>query len=75
MIADANTARGFQMTCTDYLTDTRGIGLTLGKCDLSFLSDKDTNEIEDICGAPGATDTGFWHDPCRLSRERERIRP
>jgi hypothetical protein len=56
-IVDANTAWGFQMTCTDYLMNKRETGLTLGKCDLNFISVKDVNEIEDICGIPGTVDS------------------
>jgi len=57
MIVDAGTAWGFQMTCTDYLMNKRETGLTLGKCDLNFISVKDVNEIEDICGIPGTVDS------------------
>ena len=57
MIVDAGTAWGFQMTCTGELMYTREVGDTLGKCDLSFLSVKDVNEIEHICGVPGTVDT------------------
>ena len=42
MIVDARTAWGFQLTCSGYLTNTREVGVTLDKCDLNFISVKDS---------------------------------
>jgi len=57
MIVDASTAWGFQITCSGYLTNTREMGVTLDKCDLNFISIKELNSVEDICGMPGTIDT------------------
>ena len=57
MIVDARTAWGFQLTCSGYLTNTREVGVTLDKCDLNFISVKEMNSVEYICGTPGTIDT------------------
>jgi hypothetical protein len=54
------------MTCLDYLSNTREWGVTIGKCDLNFITVKEDlnfitvkemDSIEDICGIPGTVDT------------------
>jgi len=57
MIADASAASTLKITCSGDLTNTRADGVTLGQCDLNFISVKQMNEIEDVCGIPGTTDT------------------
>jgi hypothetical protein len=56
-IAECSAASGLRLTCIGNLTNTREDGITLGQCDLNFLSVKDVNSIEDICGIPGTIDT------------------
>jgi hypothetical protein len=51
-IAKANAASTLKLTCTGELTDTRKDGVTLGECDLNFITVKQTNEIEDVAELP-----------------------
>jgi hypothetical protein len=64
-IANANAASSLKLTCTGELTDTRKDGVTLGECDLNFISVKQMNEIEDVCGIPGTADTPAQNQ-CRI---------
>ena len=45
-IFHASAASTLKMTCSGYLTNTRADGLTLGQCDLNFLTVKEVTEIE-----------------------------
>ena len=54
---DANAASTPKMTCTGNLTNTRQDGITLGDCDLNFISMREMNEIENVCGIPGTVDS------------------
>jgi hypothetical protein len=54
---ESSAASGLRLTCIGNLTNTREDGITLGQCDLNFLSVKDVNSIEDVCGIPGTIDT------------------
>jgi hypothetical protein len=56
-IVECRAASGLRLTCSGNLTNTRDDGITLGQCDLNFLSVKDIISIEDICGIPGTIDT------------------
>ncbi|MBO0718558.1 MAG: hypothetical protein J2P55_14645 [Rhizobiales bacterium] len=56
-IVESRAASGLRLTCSGNLTNTREDGLTVGQCDLNFLSVKDVNSIEDVCGIPGTIDT------------------
>jgi hypothetical protein len=56
-IVECRAASGLRLTCSGNLTNTRDDGITLGQCDLNFLSVKDISSIEDICGIPGTIDT------------------
>jgi hypothetical protein len=56
-VVECSAASGLRLTCIGNLTNTREDGITLGQCDLNFLSVKDINSIEDICGIPGTIDT------------------
>jgi len=56
-IVDANAASTLKLTCTGELTTTREDGVTLGQCDLNFISVKEMDEIEKICGIPGTIDS------------------
>ncbi len=56
-ISDANAASTPKLTCTGNLTNTRQDGITLGDCDLNFISMKEMNEIEYVCGIPGTVDS------------------
>jgi hypothetical protein len=51
-IVDGNAASTLKMTCSGNLTNTRADGVTLGQCDLNFLSVKAMTEIENVCGIP-----------------------
>jgi hypothetical protein len=64
-IADANAASTVKLTCSGTLTNTRADGVTLGQCDLNFLSVKQMDEIEGICGIPGTIDTPA-ENQCRI---------
>ena len=65
MIADANAASTLRMTCSGNLTNTRADGVTLGDCDLNFISVKQMTEIEDTCGIPGTVDSPS-ENQCRI---------
>jgi hypothetical protein len=64
-IADANAASTLKITCSGALTNTRADGVTLGQCDLNFISVKQMDEIENICGIPGTVDTPT-ENQCRI---------
>jgi hypothetical protein len=61
----ANAASTIKITCSGSLTDSRSDGVTLGQCDLNFLSVKQMDEIEDVCGIPGTPDTPA-ENQCRI---------
>jgi hypothetical protein len=56
-IADGNAASTLKMTCSGNLTNTRADGVTLGNCDLNFITVKEMTEVQDTCGIPGTVDT------------------
>jgi hypothetical protein len=60
-----NAAPTLRMTCSGNLTNTRADGVTLGNCDLNFLSVKAMTEIENVCGIPGTVDTPA-ENQCRI---------
>jgi hypothetical protein len=62
---DANAASTSKMICSGNLTNTREDGVTLGQCDLNFLSVKAMTEIEDVCGIPGTIDSPA-ENQCRI---------
>ena len=64
-IVDANAASTLKMTCNGNLTNTRADGITLGQCDLNFVSVKEMTEVENICGIPGTVDTPA-ENQCRI---------
>jgi hypothetical protein len=64
-IVDANAASTLKITCSGNLINTREDGVTLGQCDLNFISVKQMTEIEDTCGIPGTIDTPA-ENPCRI---------
>jgi hypothetical protein len=64
-IFNANAASAPKMTCSGSLTNTRADGVTLGQCDLNFISVKQMNEIENVCGLPGTVDTPA-ENQCRI---------
>jgi hypothetical protein len=64
-IADANAASAPKVTCSGNLTNTRDNGVTLGNCDLNFISMKEMTEIENVCGIPGTVDTPA-ENQCRI---------
>ena len=64
-IVDGNAVSTLKLTCTGELTDTRKDGVTLGECDLNFITVKQMNEIEDVCGIPGTVDTPAANQ-CRI---------
>jgi len=55
-IVDGNAVSTLKITCSGELTNTREDGVTLGQCDLNFISVKEMTEIENICGTPGTID-------------------
>lgn len=65
VIADANAASAPKVTCSGSLTNTRENGVTLGDCDLNFITMKEKTEIEDACGVPGTIDTPA-ENQCRI---------
>jgi hypothetical protein len=64
-IVDANAASTLRVTCNGILTNTRADGVTLGDCDLNFISVKQMDEIEHVCGIPGTIDTPA-ENQCRI---------
>jgi hypothetical protein len=64
-IADANAASTLRMTCNGELTNTPADGVMLGQCDLNFISVKQMDEIEGVCGIPGTVDTPA-ENQCRI---------
>ena len=62
---DANAASAPKMTCTGNLTNTRQDGVTLGQCDLNFISVKQMTEIVNVCGLPGTVDSPA-ENQCRI---------
>ena len=62
---DANAASTLRMTCNGNLTNTRADGVTLGDCDLNFISVKQMDEIEHVCGIPGTVDSPA-ENQCRI---------
>ena len=65
MLVDANAASTLRITCTGELTNTSADGVTLGQCDLNFISVKQMDEIESVCGLPGTVDTPA-ENQCRI---------
>jgi len=61
----ASAGSTLKLTCSGNLTNTREDGVTLGQCDLNFLSVKQMTEIENICGIPGTVDTPA-ENQCRI---------
>jgi hypothetical protein len=64
-IADANAASTLKMTCSGSLSNTREYAVTLGNCDLNFITVKEMAEVEDTCGIPGTVDTPA-ENQCRI---------
>ena len=64
-IIDGNAASTLKMTCSGNLTNTRADGVTLGQCDLNFISVKQMDEIQTVCGIPGTVDTPA-ENQCRI---------
>jgi len=64
-IADANAASTLRMMCSGELTNTQTDGVTLGNCDLNFISVKQMDEIRNVCGLPGTIDTPA-ENQCRI---------
>jgi hypothetical protein len=64
-IVDGNAASTLRMTCSGSLTNTRADGVTLGQCDLNFISVKQMDEIQTTCGIPGTIDTPA-ENQCRV---------
>lgn len=64
-IADGNAASTIKITCSGNLTNTRADGVTLGNCDLNFITIKEMTEVEDTCGIPGTIDTPA-ENQCRI---------
>jgi hypothetical protein len=62
---DGNAASTVKVTCSGSLTNSRAEGVTLGQCDLNFLSMKEMTEIENVCGIPGTVDTPA-ENQCRI---------
>jgi hypothetical protein len=63
--AYANAASAPKVMCSGNLTNTREDGVTLGQCDLNFITVKQMDEIERICGIPGTIDTAA-ENQCRI---------
>ena len=56
-IDNGNAASTLKITCNGELTNTRTDGVTLGQCDLNFISVKQMTEIVNVCGLPGTVDS------------------
>lgn len=64
-IVDANAASTLRVMCSGKLINTSADGVTLGDCDLNFISVKQMTEIENVCGIPGTVDTPA-ENQCRI---------
>jgi hypothetical protein len=64
-IVDSNAASSLRVTCTGILSNTRADAVTLGDCDLNFISAKQMTEIENVCGIPGTIDSPA-ENQCRI---------
>lgn len=64
-IIHASATSTLRMACSGYLTNTRADGLTLGQCDLNFITVKEVTEIENVCGIPGTVDSPA-ENQCRI---------
>jgi hypothetical protein len=64
-LVDGNAASTLKLMCTGELTNTREDGVTLDQCDLNFISVKEMDEIEKICGIPGTIDSPA-ENQCRI---------
>ena len=64
-VANVNAASTVKMTCSGNLTNTREDGVTLGNCDLNFITVKQMTEVEDTCGIPCTVDTPA-ENQCRI---------
>ena len=64
-VVDAIAASTLRMTCSGKLMNTSADGVTLGECDLNFISVKQMAEIENVCGIPGTIDTPA-ENQCRI---------
>jgi hypothetical protein len=64
-VANAYAASTLKMMCNGNVTNTRADGITLGQCDLNFVSVKEMTEVENICGIPGTVDTPA-ENQCRI---------
>ena len=60
-----NAASTLKMTCSGNLSNTREDGVTLGQCDLNFISVKQMDEVQTVCGIPGTVDTPA-ENQCRI---------
>lgn len=56
-IVDGNAASTLKVLCSGNLTNTPAGGDTLGQCDLNFITVKEMDEIEKVCGIPGTIDS------------------
>ena len=64
-IVDGNAASTLKMTCNGNLSNTRADGVTLGQCDLNFISVKQMTEIANVCGLPGTVNSPA-ENQCRI---------
>ena len=64
-IVNAKAASTLKMTCSGQLTNTPADGVTLGQCDLNFITVKQMDEIEGVCGLFGTVDTPA-ENQCRI---------
>ena len=64
-IVHVNAASTLKMTCSGELINTRTDGVTLGQCDLNFITVKQMDEIEGVCGLPGTVDSPT-ENQCRI---------
>ena len=58
-------ASTLKMACSGNLTNTRENGVTLGECDLNFITVKQMDEIVSTCGIPGTIDSPA-ENQCRI---------
>jgi len=68
MVADGNAASTLKMTCSGNLTNTRADGVTLGQCDLNFLSVKAMPRLKMFAEYPAPLTR-----PLKINVEYERL--
>jgi hypothetical protein len=74
LVALIASAHAGDLACQGEWTDMRRIGLTIGDCDLNYISDKDRTKIEQVCGKPWTPDRKGEAPLCALRVEFDGVK-